>query len=147
MQLQRQTQVLQGYTSNLTHCKRSRSSISINLSDKQESNSCNLGKSFDVLRSQTTLFASAFQALMPPLAVPMSSYCQEKWVIKWNVLNMFFQRSNAVKNDITKKKSNIDITYQAVRSAFPRKSTDFRPTVYSGIFGWWCWGIICPDSF
>lgn len=32
-----------------------------------------LGKPLDVLRSQTTLFASAFQALMPPLAVPMSS--------------------------------------------------------------------------
>jgi hypothetical protein len=32
-----------------------------------------LGKSLDVFRSQTTLFASAFQALIPPLAVPMSS--------------------------------------------------------------------------
>lgn len=32
-----------------------------------------LGKFLDVLRSQTTLFASAFQALIPPLAVPMSS--------------------------------------------------------------------------
>ena len=42
----------------------------------------NLGKSLDVFRSQTTLFASAFQALIPPLAVPMSSYGQEKWVTK-----------------------------------------------------------------
>jgi hypothetical protein len=50
----------------------------------------NLGESLDVLRSHTTLFASAFQALIPPLDVPSSSYGQEKWVTKQNLklLNM-----------------------------------------------------------
>jgi hypothetical protein len=79
MQLQRRTQDPQGYTSNQAHCKKLESFVNIAtiLSEKKVITS-NLGKSLDVLRSQTTLFASAFQALIPPLAVPMSSYCQEK---------------------------------------------------------------------
>jgi hypothetical protein len=80
MQLQRRTQDLQGYTSNQAHCKKLESFVNIAtiLSEKKKVITSNLGKSLDVLRSQTTLFASAFQALIPPLAVPMSSYCQEK---------------------------------------------------------------------
>lgn len=38
----------------------------------------NLGNASVVWRSQTTLFASAFHALMPPSAVPMRSFCQNK---------------------------------------------------------------------
>lgn len=38
----------------------------------------NLGYAAVVLRSQTTLFASAFHALMPPSAVPIKSFCQNK---------------------------------------------------------------------
>ena len=37
-----------------------------------------LGNASLVLRSQTTLFASTFHALMPPSAVPMRSFCHEE---------------------------------------------------------------------
>lgn len=37
----------------------------------------NLGNPSVVLRSQTTLFASTFHALMPPSAVPMRSFFPE----------------------------------------------------------------------
>lgn len=38
----------------------------------------NLGNALVVVRSQTTLFASTFHALMPPSAVPMRSYSQKE---------------------------------------------------------------------
>ena len=38
----------------------------------------NLGNASVVLRSQTTLFASAFNALMPPSAVPMRSFFEKE---------------------------------------------------------------------
>lgn len=43
---------------------------------KKNMRSENLGYASAELRSQTTRFASTFHALMPPSAVPMSSFSQ-----------------------------------------------------------------------
>ena len=78
---QKQKLVLQGCTLDPRHCSTKKM---LRVNTKEEENCShsiyriNLGNASVVLRSQTTLFASTFHALMPPSAVPMRSFCQKE---------------------------------------------------------------------
>jgi hypothetical protein len=82
MLLQKQKLVLQGCTLDPRHCSTKKEMLRVTTKEEENHSHSiykkNLGNASVVLRSQTTLFASTFHALMPPSAVPMRSFCQKE---------------------------------------------------------------------